>query len=107
MQKQHGRFKEDNPGAMHRYNLRRYAAHGTDSLTTRLRKKFPDLPTVCEAIDCGEGRVLDFAHKPEFRRNGAYRVMKYYERHMFWVLCPTCHRLIDCGICTPEELGLK
>ncbi len=100
------RFHELNPDVMAKYNRKRYQKYGTDTLERRLRKKYPDLPTICESAGCNEGRVLEFAHRPEFKRNGAFRVMKHYQRHMFWVLCPTCHRLIDYGICTPSELGL-
>lgn len=100
------RFHALNPTAMKNYNTKRYQKYGRDNLITRLRKKYPYLPTVCEAVDCNEGRVTEIAHKPAFKRNGAHRVLKHYQRHMFWVLCPTCHRLVDYGICTPAELGL-
>lgn len=75
-----------------------------DSVTGRLRRKYPDLPTSCEA--CGEDRILEVAHKPGFERKGAWRVMSNTQRHMIWILCPTCHKLIDRGICVPRELGL-
>lgn len=29
-----------------------------------------------------------------------------YQPNMIWVLCPTCHRVLDKGIETPEEMGL-
>jgi len=91
---------------MKRYNQTRYIKHGKDTLTTRLYKKYPDLPKVCEANECNESRVLEAAHKPDYKRNGAWRTMKWYERHMFWMLCPTHHKLIDLGICSMVELGL-
>lgn len=99
-------FKNHNPTAMHEYNKRRYAKYGRDSLITRLRKRYPDLPTRCEVPGCEEGRVLDLAHKPEHKRNGAHRVLKHYERHMFWILCPTHHALHDRGVLTAAELEL-
>ena len=76
------------------------------TLHQRLRKKYPDLPVVCEAQGCEEDRVLDFAHKPAFARNGRHQTLNLYERHMFWVLCPTCHALIDRAGYEPWKLGL-
>lgn len=70
-----------------------------------LRRKFPDLPPGCES--CGETRVLDVAHKPEYARNGAWRTRATTQRYMFWVLCPTCHALLDRNVCTAQELGLR
>jgi len=70
-----------------------------------LRRAFPDLPVGCES--CGESRVLDVAHKPEFARNGAWRNRNTTQRHMFWVLCPTCHALLDRGVMTAQALGLR
>jgi hypothetical protein len=101
------KFAELNPGSMEAYNRQRAKNHGPDLLMTRLRKKYPDLPRSCEVIGCSEDRVLDLAHRPEFARRGKHRVMAHYERHMFWVLCPNHHRLIDDHFCTPEELGLS
>lgn len=92
---------------MREYNKTRYAKNGKDTLQKRLYKKYPDLPRVCEAKDCGEARVLTAAHKPGFERNGDWQVMKYYERHMFWMLCPTCHAVLDKKIETPEQMGLS
>lgn len=103
-------FKAANPTAMDDYNKERVRKYGSDTLITRLRKRYPDLPTCCEAAEngkaCGEGRVIDIAHKPEFARKGAWRTLDKYERHMFWMLCPTHHAIIDRGACTPEEIGL-
>ena len=99
-------FKEANPTSMQEYNKLRYEKYGRDGLSSRIRKKYPDLPTKCEAKGCEEGRVLDFAHKPEYKRNGAHRLMKHYERHMFWVLCPNHHAIHDRGIESAYELGL-
>ena len=96
-------FKKRHPGVQRLYNRQR----GRDTLIIRLRKKFPDLPTRCEAKGCGESRVLDLAHKPKFKRNGAHRLLARYKRHMFWILCPTCHRVVDRGIETPQQMGLK
>lgn len=100
-------FAKRNPGAMRKYNQARYKKYGRDGLVERVRKKYPDLPTVCEVEGCSEDRVTDFAHKPEFKRNGRHRSLKEYERHKFWVLCPTHHALIDRGVCSPDDLGLS
>jgi endogenous inhibitor of DNA gyrase (YacG/DUF329 family) len=99
-------FHVRNPKAHTGYYKNRVKAHGRDSGFTRLYRWYPDLPRCCEAVGCGESRVLTAAHKPEFKRNGSPRTKKLYERHMFWILCPTCHTLLDRGICSPEELGL-
>lgn len=89
------------PKAQKLYNSRRPYR---DSRIARLRRKHPDLPTACEA--CGEGRIVELAHKPGFERRGAGRLASNTQRHMVWVLCPTCHKLFDNGICTQDELGL-
>lgn len=99
-------FKKANPESMKTYNANRKLKYGTDSLTTRLYKKYPDLPKCCEAERCKENRVFDFAHKPSHKRNGAFRTIDQYERHKFWVLCPNHHALIDRGVLHFSELGL-
>ena len=97
-------FYERNPGIMKQYNRKRVETHGRKTLLLRLYKRFPDLPTACES--CGESRVLDLAHKPEHARNGAARTLRLYQRHMFWVLCPTCHALLDRLKTPPDNMGL-
>jgi len=102
------RFKQLNPEAQSIYNRARDMTNGRkDTLQRRLYAKYPDLPRVCETPNCREARVLEAAHKPGFERKGADQVMKFYERHMFWMLCPTCHRVLDKGIETPEQMGLR
>jgi hypothetical protein len=76
-----------------------------DTVLNRIRRRYPDVPTQCES--CGENRILEVAHKPEHKRNGMWRIAATMKRHMFWVLCPTCHKLLDRGIRTQQELGLK
>lgn len=109
-QKQNTFVTEIDPSAMAAWNRRRKENNGRDVLLNRLYRRYPDLPRNCEAtengVGCSEARVLEAAHRPEFKRNGAWRTMKWYERHMFWILCPTHHRLIDFNICTPIEIGL-
>jgi hypothetical protein len=59
----------------------------------------------CES--CGEGRVLDVAHKPHARRYGAWRSAQNCKwPDMVWILCPTCHALLDRMNYPPEELRL-
>ena len=70
----------------------------------RLRKRYPDLPKQCEA--CGEHRVLDVAHKPGHERNGAWRSKANCTPDKIWILCPTCHALLDRMHYDPSELGL-
>jgi hypothetical protein len=86
---------------------RGYNAHRPyrDTKLNRMRRRYPDIPTACES--CGEDRILEIAHKPEFARNGAWALVSNTLRHMFWVLCPTCHKLLDRGICNQVELGLS
>lgn len=73
-------------------------------MLVRLRRKYPDLPSACES--CGEARIVEIAHKPAFARRGRWPSMDVMQRHMFWILCPTCHALIDRANYTPEALGL-
>lgn len=77
-----------------------------DSQNRRFYLLNPDAPRACEA--CGESRVTEIAHKPGHERLGQRRSsanMKWPE--MVWVLCPTCHRLIDRMHYPPEDIGLK
>ncbi len=87
------------------YRNRTKAKRLPDSNLFRFRRNNPDAPTFCQS--CGEDRVLDVAHKPDHRRYGAFRTpenCKWPEK--VWVLCPTCHALIDRMRYPPEELGL-
>ena len=65
----------------------------------------PGAPMHCEA--CGESRTIEVAHKPAYKREGGpkrYSSCLWPEK--VWVLCPTCHSLIDrCGY-GPSSLGL-
>src|ERR1035438_9566857 len=95
-------FHRKNPTAQNTYNEHR--PFKDSGVVARLRRKFPDLPTACQA--CGEDRIVELAHKPEHRRNGVWRKMENTKPHMIWVLCPTCHKLLDRGILTAAQLGL-
>jgi hypothetical protein len=77
-----------------------------DNNIERFYRWNPNAPKACEA--CGECRVVEIAHKPGYERNGAWRSKKNSKwPDMVWVLCPTCHKLIDLLNYTPEKLGLK
>ncbi len=90
-----------NPERIKGFNSRRQFR---DTVMNRLKRRCPALPTACES--CGESRILEVAHKPTYKRNGAWRIVSNTQPHMIWVLCPTCHKLLDRGICTQAELGL-
>ncbi len=77
-----------------------------DSNLIRFRRSNQNAPMRCES--CGEKRVLDVAHKPGHQRSGAWRSAKNCKwPEMVWVLCPTCHSLIDRMHYPPQELGLS
>jgi hypothetical protein len=78
---------------------------GPDSNLKRFYARFPDAPRACQA--CGETRVLEIAHKPEFARNGAWRSKENTTLDKVWILCPTCHKLIDRMGYDPKSLGLS
>jgi 5-methylcytosine-specific restriction endonuclease McrA len=64
-----------------------------------------DAPKQCQS--CGEDRVLDIAHKPDHKRNGSWRSKKNTSMEKVWILCPTCHALIDRNNYDPFSLGLS
>jgi len=70
----------------------------------RVFNRYPDLPRACQS--CGEDRVIDIAHRPEFKRNGAWRSVANCSPEKIWILCPTCHALIDRMHYDPKTLGL-
>lgn len=71
----------------------------------RLYKKYPELSKVCEF--CGEDRIVEIAHKPEHKRNGAWMIVGQTTPNKIWILCPTCHNLLDKKGYTPQQLCLK
>lgn len=99
-------FHKRAPQKQNLYRQRVKEKQGPDSNLKRFRKSNPAAPMACES--CGETRVLDVAHKPGKERNGAWRNSKNckWPEHV-WVLCPTCHALIDRMHYSPEELGLS
>lgn len=95
-----------NPDREGVYRARTKAKRLPDSNLTRFRRHNPDAPMCCES--CGEHRVLDLAHKPGKERNGAWRsVSNSRWPDMVWVLCPTCHALLDRMRYDPADLGLQ
>ncbi len=78
---------------------------GADGSLKRFYARYPDSPKACQA--CGESRVLDIAHKPGHERNGAWRSAKNTTPEKVWILCPTCHALLDRKGYCPSELGLE
>lgn len=94
-----------NPDRVTWYRQRAKDKKLPDSNHVRFYRANPSAPRQCES--CGEKRVLEIAHKPEYERNGRGRSLSNCQWPvMVWVLCPTCHRLLDRMNYTPEELGL-
>ena len=73
-----------------------------EGVKDRFFRLHPHRPKVCEA--CGEDRIVELAHKKP--REGRWRSGKNTRDEDVWVLCPTCHRCLDLGIQTKEELGI-
>lgn len=98
-------FHERRPQQEAIYRARTKERHPPDNNVRRFYMWNPDAPRCCEG--CGENRVLEVAHKPEFPRLGRGRSKANSQwPKMVWVLCPTCHRLLDRMGYSPEELGL-
>lgn len=94
-----------NPERESVYRQRTKAKQLPDSNLTRFRRHNPSAPMKCES--CGEHRVLDLAHKPGHERNGRWRSVQNSKwPESVWVLCPTCHALLDRMRYAPAELGL-
>jgi len=77
-----------------------------DSQNVRFYRNNPDAPRACQS--CGEARVVEIAHRPEHARFGARRSVENCRwPEKVWVLCPTCHRLLDRMRYAPIDLGLS
>lgn len=88
------------------YRARTKTRMPPDSQNRRFYGLNPEAPRACEA--CGEARVTEIAHKPGHERLGERRAAANLRwPDMVWVLCPTCHRLLDRMHYAPEELGLR
>lgn len=99
-------FHVRKPYAEALYRTRRKEKQLPDSMQIRFYRVNPHAPRACES--CDENRVLDVAHKPGHERLGDRRRndrMKWPD--YVWVLCPTCHALIDRMHYPPHELGLE
>jgi hypothetical protein len=99
------KFYARNPDKYREYHDKAREKRGPDSNLKRFYSRFPDAPRSCQA--CGDNRVLDIAHKPGHERNGSWRSNKNTTLDKVWLLCPTCHALIDRMHYPPEELGLE
>ena len=87
------------------YRARTKAKLPPDSANLRFYKLNPSAPRACES--CGESRVTEIAHKPGHERLGQRRSsanLRWPEK--VWVLCPTCHRLLDRMNYAPADLKL-
>lgn len=98
------RWGKNNPARRDSYYRKSAAKFGVDRPLKRLWRTFPEMPRCCES--CGDDRVLDIAHKPHARRNGARRSRKNTNPATAWILCPTCHALLDRKGWSPTELGI-
>lgn len=99
------KFHRVRPERQSEYRKRTRIKCGPDSNLLRFYKWNPGAPRACES--CGESRVLESAHKPAFERTGQGRKRSNSKwPEMVWVLCPTCHTLLDRMNYPPAELGL-
>ena len=98
-------FHKRRPLQQELYRARTRKKIGPDGNLIRFYGNNPNAPRSCES--CGEIRVLEIAHKPGFERIGERR-SKVNSKwpDLVWVLCPTCHRLLDRMGYAPGELGL-
>ena len=97
-------FYKKNPNKYKEYKERWRGKVGIDSGLLRFYLRYPNAPKKCQS--CGESRVLDIAHRPEHKRNGAWRSKSNTTNDKVWILCPTCHALLDRKGYTPSQLNL-
>lgn len=98
------KFGEKKKQKMAEYHLKSRKKLGPDGNLKRFYARHPEAPRACQS--CGETRVLDVAHKPGHERNGSWRSKKNTTLDKVWILCPTCHALLDRMHYDPKELGL-
>lgn len=99
-------FHARRPSQMAAYRARTKAKLPPDSQNRRFYRLNPDAPRACES--CGETRVTEIAHRPGHERHGERRTAKNMVwPEKVWVLCPTCHRLLDRMHYPPNDLGLS
>jgi hypothetical protein len=99
------KFYQEKPHKVVEYHRRSRERRGPDGNLPRFYARYPDAPRACQS--CGEKRVLDIAHKPGHERNGAWRSVSNTTIEKVWILCPTCHALLDRMGYAPNELGLE
>jgi hypothetical protein len=99
------KFYKKNPEIYKKYNKKWHNKVGTDGNLLRFYLRYPDAPKKCQA--CGEDRILDIAHKPEHKRNGAWRSKQNTTIERVWILCPTCHALLDRKGYTAKQLRIN
>lgn len=99
------KFFKKNPGIEKKYYQKTINKTGHRGNLDRYYLRHHNAPKACES--CGETRVLDIAHKPEHKRNGQWRSVSNTCPEKVWILCPTCHALIDRKGYDPKQLGLK
>lgn len=99
------KFGDKKKKQMQLYYDKSKAKCGTDSNLKRFYNRYPDAPKACQS--CGESRVLDIAHKPRHKRNGAWGSKHNTAIERVWILCPTCHALLDRKGYEPSQLNLS
>lgn len=99
-------FHAANPERENWYRSRTKEKKLPDSNQIRFFRANPNAPRCCES--CKENRVLEIAHRLGYERNGRGRSLSNCKwPEMVWVLCPTCHRLLDRMNYSPKDLGLS
>ena len=99
------KFFKKNPRKAADYYAKTLEKLGPDGNLRRFYARHPNAPHACQS--CGESRVLDIAHRPNHSRNGAWRSVENTSPEKVWILCPTCHALLDRMHYPPSDLGLK
>ena len=99
------KFGDKKKQKMNEYHKKSREKVGPDGNLKRFYKRYPEAPKACQS--CGETRVLDIAHKNGHERNGAWRSVDNTTLEKVWILCPTCHALLDRMNYDPSDLGLS
>ena len=97
-------WQRQKPTKAKEYYQKSRAKLGPDGNLKRFYARYPQAPRACQS--CGETRVLDVAHKPGHERKGQWRNVGNTTLDKVWILCPTCHALLDRMGYSPSELGL-
>lgn len=98
-------FHKRRPEMEAAYRARTRAKRLPDNSNVRFYRINPSAPRACQS--CGESRVLDVAHRLGHERIGERRTAANWKwPEKVWILCPTCHALVDRMHYDPAELGL-